>query len=592
MRGQATLSDSMPLRDLSGFDSPPANWQIVGAVIGHPDESFGTSPGEGILVNQGKVGQGRDLYTTWQHGDLDFSCEFLMPPGGNSGIYLMGRYEIQLADSWGKSHPTFADCGGVYQRWDESQPEGDKGYGGQSPRQNAAKAPGLWQDLRVSFQAPRFDAKGHKTQAARLLSVHLNGVLIHENVELTGPTRGSAFPEEGPQGPIRIQGDHGPVALRNLRYEPFSMEMAQTGPFKYAVYLGKYDRIPDLSTLTVARTGQSDVLTQSVAGESKDFILRLEGPLTVSQNGVYHFDLNALGMGSLSIDGQVVAPAGQWQKSGSMELKAGTHKLEVIYGKDADWYNNGLSLTIEGPQLRRQTLSVISSMPIDKPENPIYLEVGAAPKVMRCFIDYRDQPDAKTKRRIVHAINVGLPVGLSFTYDPDRAAWVQAWKGPFLDASPMWITRGNGSSRPRGSLIPLGDEAGLGLLVNDGGAWSEELPAALKYDFDGYRIDGDGLPRFEYHLDQTLVTDQIRSEDGKSLIRQLTVGEGLQTAPYLRLAQGQRIEEISKGRYSVDQRFYLELLSKTKPMLREVDGHQELLLPLRSETDLRYRLIW
>jgi len=70
------------------------------------------------------------------------------------------------------------------------------------------------------FRAPRFDARGRKTAHARFVTVVHNGVLVHENAEVTGPTRAARFEseaEEAKAGPLQFQGDHGPVAYRNLR---------------------------------------------------------------------------------------------------------------------------------------------------------------------------------------------------------------------------------------------------------------------------------------------------------------------------------------------------------------------------------------
>ena len=82
---------------------------------------------------------------------------------------------------------------------------------------NASKAPGEWQTFEVIFRAPRFGPDGQKTANGKFVRVVLNGQVIHENVEVTGPTRAAAYRDEKPKGPIMLQGDHGPVAYRNIR---------------------------------------------------------------------------------------------------------------------------------------------------------------------------------------------------------------------------------------------------------------------------------------------------------------------------------------------------------------------------------------
>src|SRR5688572_23585896 len=205
--------------DLSFFEKPGPSWKIASNVKADlaKKDFLETTAGHGILVNAiDKKNKGTDLYSKAQYGDMDLEVDYLMATGSNSGIYLQGRYEIQLLDSWNSaSTPRAGDNGGIYERWNESKPDGQKGYEGYAPRQNVSRAPGLWQHLKVSFQAPRFDATGKKIENAKMLRVELNGVIIHEDIELYGPTRG-ARGEEAPHGPLRIQGDHGSIAFRNL----------------------------------------------------------------------------------------------------------------------------------------------------------------------------------------------------------------------------------------------------------------------------------------------------------------------------------------------------------------------------------------
>jgi hypothetical protein len=215
--GWATLYNG---RDLAGWGpqqpQPASTWQAAGAVQLDPADArkFVIEPGQGILVN-GPGGRTNDIYTQQEFGDCELHIEFCVPKDSNSGVYLMGNYEIQVLDSYGKEPVTFSDCGGIYARWINEQ-----NVEGHTPRVNASKAPGSWQAFDIVFRAPRFDAGGKKVENARLISVKLNGKLIHENVSLNAPTRGSMFDQERARGPVRLQGDHGPVAYRNIRIRP------------------------------------------------------------------------------------------------------------------------------------------------------------------------------------------------------------------------------------------------------------------------------------------------------------------------------------------------------------------------------------
>jgi len=206
--------------DLSGFTAPTGQWEVVGAVRLDPDNPrrFVTEEGKGVIVN-GPTGRTSNLFSKVEHGDVIAHIEFVVPKGSNSGVYFQGRYEVQILDSWGVQHPKYGDCGGIYQRWKDG-----KGFEGHPPRVNASRPPGQWQTFDVVFRAPRFDANGRKIANACFVKVVHNGVVIHENVEVSGPTRAAAFSEEKPTGPLMLQGDHGPVAYRNIWLQPVVLE--------------------------------------------------------------------------------------------------------------------------------------------------------------------------------------------------------------------------------------------------------------------------------------------------------------------------------------------------------------------------------
>jgi hypothetical protein len=206
-------------RDLSGWRQPFGDWRVASSVRLDRDDDrrFVIQSGVGTLVN-GHQGRTVDLLTEYEHGDVEAHVEFVVPRGSNSGVYFQGRYEIQIFDSWGVDQPGHSDCGGIYERWKDG-----RGFEGHAPRVNACKPPGTWQRFHVTFRAPRFDAEGRKIANARFVRVLLNDELIHENVEVTGPTRAARFEnDEKPTGPLMLQGDHGPVAFRNLRLVPMS----------------------------------------------------------------------------------------------------------------------------------------------------------------------------------------------------------------------------------------------------------------------------------------------------------------------------------------------------------------------------------
>ncbi|RMG56637.1 MAG: hypothetical protein D6722_26170, partial [Bacteroidetes bacterium] len=285
------------------------------------------------------------------------------------------------------------------------------------------------------------------------------------------------------------------------------------------------------------------------------------------------------------IDGQEVLAA-NWTGSGTAELSAGAHELRILYFKQGSYWVNKMALWVSGPQMRRHALHALGSVPLDAPANPIYVEPGAEPRLLRSFADYADS--LGTRRRITHALQVGLPAGLAYTYDLDRACPVQVWKGPFLDATPMWLDRGDASSRPRGSGPQLGGRAGLS--PSPGQAWPDSLPST--WDFQGYAIDEEGLPTFYYQQGEAQITDRLFSPDGKTLNREVSFSGDKKQAPFLRLATAQTVEEVDRGFYRIDGAYYLQLDPKIKVELVSQKGHTVLVAPLSPESSLRYTLKW
>jgi len=182
---------------------------------------FVIEPGSGILVN-GRVGRAVSLVTKEEFGDVEVHLEFCVSKKSNSGVYLTGRYEVQIYDSFGVEKDQYPgiECGGIYPRYSEQK----KNFEGHSPRVNASKAPGEWQAYDITFRAPRFDAGGGKTENAKFIKVVHNGTVVHENVEVTGPTRAAMANDEKALGPLLLQGDHGPVAYRNIRITPVELK--------------------------------------------------------------------------------------------------------------------------------------------------------------------------------------------------------------------------------------------------------------------------------------------------------------------------------------------------------------------------------
>ncbi len=170
-----------------------AEWMVA-------DGSFTVAPGTG------------EIRTRQGFGDVQLHIEWRTPAEvtgegqgrGNSGIFLMERYELQVLDSWENRTYSNGQAGSIYKQ--------------HIPMVNASRPPGEWQSYDIVFVSPRFDDSGDLVEPARMTVFH-NGVLIHLDAELHGATvfRGPPSYETHPDRlPLMLQ-DHGnPVSFRNI----------------------------------------------------------------------------------------------------------------------------------------------------------------------------------------------------------------------------------------------------------------------------------------------------------------------------------------------------------------------------------------
>ena len=129
-----------------------------------------------------------DIVTDREFDDFQLRLEFRYPPGSNSGVYLRGRYEVQIQDDYGKALDPLR-LGGI--------------YGFIAPTDDAARPAGEWQIYEIQL-------------VGRRVTVILNGTEIISNREIPGITGGALDSHEGSPGPLMLQGDHGPIEYRNV----------------------------------------------------------------------------------------------------------------------------------------------------------------------------------------------------------------------------------------------------------------------------------------------------------------------------------------------------------------------------------------
>jgi len=417
------------------FTAPTKGWESVGNVtlpLSKPQVLM-TSPGEGILVHASeRKGRPEDLITASAYGDIELKFNYLLAEGAEATLYLHGIYPVTLADSRGVTTATALTNGGA---------------AGYPPRQQVGRAPGLWQRLLIQFRAPRFDSDGRETAPAQLLRAELNGVTIHEAVQLRTPEGSDGKAE----APVRFSVSHGAVALKDVTI----------------------NKLPELT-------------------DSRD------------RNGA----------------------------------------------------------------------------------DPI-LVAAQVNTTLRSFMDIPDGP------RVVHAISVGHPAQVHYTYDLDKGSLFQVWRGGFLDATPMWNNRGNGTSRVMGSPVHFGAPS---LVVAKLGMTGDTWPVdtvGTGYKPNGYVLDAHDLPTFRYAIYGQQVTDAIRPlANGEGFTRTITV-TGNTDGLYLRLAAAPAIVEQGKGIFLIgDNSWYLKVeeTGKAKPFVRDQSTGKELLVPVTGT--IRYSIIF
>ncbi len=153
-----------------------------------------------------------DIATREGFGDCQLHIEWATPSEvkgegqerGNSGVFLMERYEVQVLDSYNNKTYFHGQAGAIYNQY--------------APLVNASRKPGEWQSYDIIFKAPKFDEQGKVTERARITVIH-NGVLIQNNVEIYGNTwhdKPALYIAHGPKASLQLQ-DHGnPLRYRNI----------------------------------------------------------------------------------------------------------------------------------------------------------------------------------------------------------------------------------------------------------------------------------------------------------------------------------------------------------------------------------------
>ncbi len=187
-------------------------WHLKGTPNDHNFDSWTVACG--VLVNVPpdsgvaepkfpEKAHGIDLVSDVELGSHELYIEFMVPKGSNSGVYLIGQYEIQVLDSYQKD-PDKHQCGGIYDKI--------------APIVNVSKAPGEWQCYHAIFHKP--EVKNGKVVKGTSITVYQNGQKVVDKFDCPGVTGAALSNEIIETGPTYLQGNHGMVFYRNIYYKP------------------------------------------------------------------------------------------------------------------------------------------------------------------------------------------------------------------------------------------------------------------------------------------------------------------------------------------------------------------------------------
>jgi hypothetical protein len=588
----------VPLNDLSSFKPTTNNWQIVGNAVGDrvKEKSLTYTEGTGILVNTGNADGNGHLFTAFEHGDIEIELDVMMPLKSNSGLYFQGRYEIQLLDSWGVDEPKYSDIGGVYQRRDDSRGKGNEGFEGHAPNMNAAKAPGLWQHFKIIFHAPKFDDAGNKIKNAWFEEVWLNGVLIQTNVEVSGPTEAAAFEDEKPRGSLMIQGDHGPVAIKNIKYKLYEDQKFSFSNMVYKEFEGNYQALINMDSLQmVGEKNVDNIDISELALSNSRKIVSYSGTMEVPTSGNYLFKMGLNGGGLLLINNDTIFNLNEdygydfQTRFAELTLEKGSVPFVLIYNKKFPWRGE-LELKVEGPEI--QSYSLLEPITDNRPQRPAPEKILIEPKdeiiAQRTFIMHKGE-------KKTFSISVGSPAGIHYAFDLSKGSLLMVWDGQFLDATPMWDSRGESQlAIPNEFQVASHGGYEFAYLANETSNWPNNDDDTIGFKSLGYEFDQEGIPTFLSQLQGTTIANMLKPASPRKIERHIKVNADKPV--WHKLASGEQISALSNNTYIVnDESYYIELSadSKLKPIIRTINGMDELIVEIPAgNQSVNYSIIW
>jgi hypothetical protein len=186
---------------------------------------------------------------------------------------------------------------------------------------------------------------------------------------------------------------------------------------------------------------------------------------------------------------------------------------------------------------------------------------------------------------------VGDPSGVHYIFDTKLGVLSCVWRGDFVDATPMWHDRGDGSFKPLGDVLFLFNTPQLAVLYDKNAAFPTAFTAD-NFKTKGYKIEENSArPVFKYTTGGLEVEDRTYPDDNNRMIsREVKISSGNAANVYFKLAEGKDISNLPDGSFLIDKKYYITVASNEKPFIRETNGQKELVAAVNNI--VKYSIIW
>ncbi|NJB85477.1 hypothetical protein GGR26_001222 [Lewinella marina] len=463
-----------------------------------------------------------------------------------------------------------------------------------SKRAEVSATPGVWQNLELAY----LPARGQDPPL--LVATYLNGNLIYYQQPL--PATGG-----GAGGPLTLELLQGEMSLTNMRslgQAGRSSAVDSAGEvelslplIRYAYYdiAGNPEDVTDYASLTPTKQGYiSRFDLDGLREKGSGYALRFTSELDIPKAGTYKFRITSPASTRLYIDDELVVDLGGRvegiEGGGSVELGEGNHRVRLDHYQFTGWNHLKVKYALEG-----QEFASFNDMPEDRavatPRSgePLAIEADERPYLLRSFLNFPparvyDYTDKRT-----HVINVGEARGPHYSYDLRNGSLLQAWRGPYLDVSEMWV--GRGEPQVARALAPVVAFDGRPQWNTDTDAWPEH---AEDFHHLRYELDGAGRPTFFFATPGGgEVSDEIVPTDRG--LRRTLINHSTDEILVTSVVAAAAIRETGKGSFElVDPGLQVSIDQLASGGLRLLrgEGTQRLVAELPPGEQLTYSLNW